>query len=225
MKKSLIPLLAGCLLTTVSCNIEDTFYMEGVQDLVTAQENGVFLSDYATAYTLKEDKSDGLWVKGNRYLITFDILNRDYEITLKGYQDCYVSTPVAASEEALAGEDPVAINAQSISGGYVNLHLSYYQKKEGSYTHQIRMAYEDHPEKAELQLFLVHDGNAENPVNYSNEELESVDRLYSFPLQGLVAEGQSRIITLTLYELSTTSAGIQEVTQKNYRLYEQSITF
>ena len=142
MRKYILTLIA-CALAAVSCEINDEYYALNVNDLVTARDNTTMISDYGMLYTIKSDNSDHKWTVGERYLINFDIENSNYEITLKGYTKCIISTPTEMGETPSPGEDPVTIKGSTISGGYVNLHMDYTRKKESDYAHKIFMEYKD----------------------------------------------------------------------------------
>ena len=220
MRKYILTLIA-CALTAVSCEFSDEYYVSNVSDLVTAREN-TMMSDFGVLYTIKNDLTDRKWTVGDRYMINFDIENASYEISLKQYTRCIVSTPNAMDDDGTPspGEDPVKVSGSTISGGYVNLNINYYVKKGSDYQHRIFMEYKDNPKSGNLELVLIHDGNGENPSQMSTDELETVNSIYSFVLVGLIPKGESRLLQLTIHEMNGTS-----VTQKTYQLYNEYITF
>ena len=219
MKKYILPLIV-CALAAVSCEFTDEYHITNVSDLVTARDKTSFMSDYGVLYTVKDDLTDRKWTVGERYMINFDVENANYEITLKQYTNCIISTPTSVDDTPSPGDDPVKVTGSNISGGYVNLNLSYYVKKGGTYPHRIFMEYLDHPSSGNLELILIHDGNGENPSQMSTDELETVSAIYSFAIAGLVPKGDSRLLQLTVNELNGT-----EVTKKTYQLYNEYITF
>lgn len=219
MRKYILTLIA-CALTAVSCELKNEYYVSNVNDLVTARDKTSMMSDYGVLYTITSDISDHKWVVGERYMINFDIENADYEITLKGYTPCIISTPAKMGEDPSPGEDPIQVNGSTISGGYVNLHMDYYRKKGSDYAHKIFMEYKDDPASGILELILIHDGNGENPVQMDKEELDKITAVYSFPLADLVPKGQSRLLQLTLHEIVGPN-----VKKNTHQLYNEYITF
>ena len=219
MKKYIITLIA-CALAAVSCEIKDEYYVSNVNDLVTVKDKTSMISDYGVQYTITKDNTDQKWSVGVRYMINFDIENTDYEITLHDYTPCVISTPTEMGETPSAGEDPVTVMGSTISGGYVNLNFKYYQAKGSDFLHRVFMEYKDDPTAGTLDLYLIHDGNGENPSKIAADDLETVECIYSFPIWDIVPKGQSRMVNLTLYELN----GI--IVEKNtHRLYNETITF
>lgn len=219
MKKYILPLIV-CALAAVSCEFSDEYYVSNVNDLVTARDNSSFMSDYGVLYTVKNDLTDRKWTVGERYMINFDIENANYEISLKQYTRCIISTPSAVDDTPSPGEDPVIVTGSNLSGGYVNLNLSYYVKKESTYPHRIFMEYQDNPNSGNLELILIHDGNGENPSQMGKDDLDTVNGIYSFVLTGLIPKGESRLLQLTVNEMNGTS-----ITKKTYQLYNEYITF
>ena len=219
MRKYILALIA-CALTAVSCGINDEYYVTNVNDLVTARDNTTLMSDFGVLYTIKNDITDRKWSTGERYLINFDIENADYEITLKKYTKCIISQPTEMGETPSPGEDPITVNGSTISGGYVNLNMDYYRKKESNYAHRIFMEYKDDPVSGNLELMLIHDGNGENPVQMNNDDLEKINCIYSFPIAGLAPKGHNRLVRLTLYEIVGPN-----VVKNTHQLYNEYITF
>lgn len=218
MRKYILTLIA-CALAAVSCELKDEYYVTNVNDLVTAKEN-TMMSDFGVLYTIKNDLTDRKWTVGERYMINFDIENADYEISLRQYTKCIIASPTEMGEEPSPGEDPVTVNGSTISGGYVNLQLKYYKKKESTYPHNIFMEYKDNTASGTLELTLIHDGNGENPVQMDSDDLEEVTSIYSFSIVGLVPKGQSRLLQMTLYEIEGS-----EIKKNTHLLYNDRITF
>jgi len=221
MRKYILPLLV-CALAASACGLKDDFTAQNLTDLVTVQDNHVLMNDYGVPYYVTSDLTDGKYVVNDRLLILFDVTNRNYDITLKTYLKSTILKPVPVeNDEPSDFKDPVIIQASSISGGYVNLQFSYYRKKDSSYEHRIFMEYKDDTRSNFLNLFLLHDGNGENPTNFSTDQLEEVYVLYSFPIYDLIPSGESRMIDLTLYELLNDNS----VSKTTHRLYDQTVNF
>ena len=223
MRKYIFALIC-CVLAVSACEMKDEFRASNVTDLVTAVSDNTLINDYGVSYTITGDETDRLWKKQDRLLVVFDVLNRDYDITLKQYVKSIVQNPSPASEESAGGKDPVEIEASVISGGYVNAQIAYYRSKSSDFLHTISMEYEDQPKENRFNLYLYHNGNGENPAQRDKDGLEKVTSLYSFRLSGLLPAGESRMLYITIYELTTVS-GKQEVSTRTYQLYNQFITF
>lgn len=221
MKNHILPLLLCFALATTACEFRDDFQATNVNDLVTVSANKILVNDYGQAYTIVQDETDHLWSSGDRLLIRFDVLNRNYDITLKQYQTCLVKEITPQDEEQGEGEDPVSIAGSALSGGFVNLQISYYAQKGSNYAHNIYMEYKDNPDNNSLELFLLHDGNNENPSTMADDELEVYTKVYCFLLRGLLPEGTRRSINITMYELNA----LNDVVKNTYPLYEQEVIF
>ena len=218
MRKIILTLMA-CALAATSCNLDDQFSATNVSDLVT-NRNSRFFSDYGQEYTVVTDNTDHLWKDGERLLIYFDIVNRDYDIVLKDYSKCTISKPTPLSgEEPDLGEDPLTIDGSTLSGGYANFQFSYYREKGSDLLQDITMEYTDDSET--IHLYLILHGNGKNPATTSKDNLETVTVTYCFPLVGLAPSGESRKLTLTFKTLNENN----EIVAKTHNLYSDAIRF
>lgn len=222
MKKYIPGLLAFALAVT-ACNLDEEFSATNITDLVTVESNTSLVNDYGTVYHITADMSDHDWAIGDRLYALFDLLNSNYDITLKSYSKCIVIKPVPYPEGdfPVPMADPVIIDGNSISAGYVNLQLTYYKQKNSNFAHRILMYYKDKPDSQQMELYLVHQGNGENPANLEDDELETVTALFSFPLAGLAPGGSRRTVYLTYNELYNNS----QVVSRSAKLYDQDIYF
>lgn len=208
-----------------ACKLEDTYYVQGVQDMVTATTATILTSDYGAQYTVTDDQTDKLWSQGKRYLIGFDIMNRAYDITLKSYQESTLATPVAATWEDRTPGSPVLVEGHSISGGYLNLMVSYYVPKNEESPIKVVLEYKDNPNQARLNFFLGLEGEAQIPTKEDDEAMKMVTVLYSFQLAELLPSGQYRHLYLTLDRLVQDKDGKFTQEEYTYPLYDEDITF
>ncbi len=194
MKKYLLPLVA-CL-AAWSCNLKGTYYIENADDFVTTRDSKL-VNDYGATYTVTEDSSGKKWKEeGMRSYIVFDITDRDYNITLKSVTPAIISEPV---QNELANEDPhdpISPVKAFVSGGYLNMVINYYVQKGSDFLHTVSLLYQK-PEGGVMNLYLLHDGNNENPAYIDEDKLETVSKTYCFPLKELV-NNTSGLSSLTL---------------------------
>ena len=218
MRKFVLPLLF-CLVAAVSCELEDSFYIENAQDIVIAKENNYMVNDYNIAYSITQDQSDAKWSVGQRLFITFDVQNQNYDIILKDYEVVQICQPTEKTGE-LEMRDPVKVVAHSVSAGYINLCIDYTRLPGSDFLHVISMQYTDNPTSGRLDFYLLHDGNGENKLKMPDAELETVRKFYSFPIANLVEKGKSRQLYITIQEIVGS-----EVKEANYSLYDAPILF
>ncbi len=220
-----LPLAAFLAILLSACNMEDTFYVQGVQDMVTATSNNTFISDYGVKYTVTADKTDHLWSPEKRYLIGFDITDRNYSITLNTYQESNIVTPVAATWEERTPGSPILVRGHSIGGGYLNLIVAYYRLKDGNTPHRISMEYRESPNRNDLNLYLFHESNGDIPELADDSSYELIDEVYSFKLANLLPAGETRLLYLTIDKMDKDKDGNLVCEENTFRLYEESITF
>ena len=208
-----------------ACKLEDTYYVQGVQDMVTATTKDTFISDYGVRYTVTDDKTDRQWAPEKRYLIDFDITDRSYNITLNSYKESTIVTPVAATWEKRTPGAPILVRGHSIGGGYLSLIVAYYRLKNSSTPHRISMEYRESPNRSELNLYLVHESNGEVPESADDSAYELVDEVYSFKLANLLPSGEVRLLFLTIDQMDKDKDGNLISEEETFRLYDESITF
>jgi hypothetical protein len=204
-------------LTAVSCNMKDVYTITNMDDIVTV--NGEYLvSDFGATYRVTEDKTDSQdWKQdGNRLYVVLDVLNRQLEISLKkaNIMEIREAEPFTVLDEK--PKDPVVVALQSVSGGYVNLALQIYMAKGTECPHNILFQYRQKPDSnSEVELYVLHEGNNENPTVIPEDDLKTEIRFYSIPLAS-IAPSQSTQLTLTLDTLVKDSDGkysIQRITR------------
>ena len=223
--KKILSILAG-ILAVVSCDFPgvNVYSVTNVGDYLNCS-GGKLTSDYGREFTVVEDQTDKNWLgEGNRMHAVFDILNADFDITLKSYMLANVK-PVAGKQETelLESSDPVDIQDCCISGRCLNLILSYYVKKDSDYNHGLDLDYND--KNGYLTLFLIHDGNGESPVNHAEEDLEKVTSVFCFPITPLVPEGEYRYILFEYDYLTKSGEGKYSVAHASNALYNQQLQF
>ena len=228
MKKYLIALF--CLVCSVSgCQFKDVFYVTNANDLVTVTE-GTLVNDLGYVYTIQTDATDKGWnQEGSRLYIVFDIVDRQWDITLHEYTKVTIAPvsvgiPVDEEGKPVIG-DPVEVTNNGIGGGYLNMVLKYYRKPGSDASHAMSLYYNDKAADSTLELRLIHDGNGENPVQMSSSDLVQDTAVYSFPLEGMVPKGSYRSVTITIDYLNTKEDVQQEILQGTYALYTYPIYF
>ena len=226
MRKILTVLLSGAL-AFASCSLPETVYkVTNAGDYMNFKE-GKLANDLGTEFTVTEDLTDTKWqVEGNRFYAVFDVLNIDYDITLKSYINGTVKVPAGVIEEEQTPEsDPVQIADCSISGGYLNVIFTYCYKPGTECPHNTDLYYLDNGADGSLTLLLVHEGAGENLINMEEDDLKSASVFFSFPLTGLVPSGDSRTVFFECELLAQESTGKYTSVHKNAALYTQQIQF
>ena len=213
-------------LLAASCNLEDVYTFTNADDIVTVQGD-VLVSDFGTSYYITEDKTSSKeWKKdGTRMYAVFDVLNRSFEISLKEAHPFTVrqAEPLTVLDEN--PQDPVVVALQNVSGGHLNLALQIFSKKSGSeYPHKISIQYRQISDGDALELYVLHDGNNENPAVLPEDDLNKDVLFFTVPITDLV-KPSTRQIKLTLDALAQNSEGKYIITRTTYQLQQNGYTY
>lgn len=217
MKKYILS-LALCLLAATSCFKETTFEVYNYADFVTSL-SGKLLSDYGDVYTVTSNATDSEeWkIEGKRFYIICDILNRALAIKLKEITNVTVAQLSPLSEEDV-WDDPVIVNDHCISGGYLNIVMSYFYDKSSRYLHQLYFRSEYDDVEDHLTIHIFHDGNHANPAYMSTDELDKKQVVYSVPLTSFIKEDSRLSLSVSLHELEKDADGKEVVKKNTYNL-------
>ena len=190
MKKILA--ILSIVLCAVSCNKPmGSYSATNVADFLTYKD-GTLFNDFGTVFTVESDLTDTKWNgNGNRFYAIFDILDIDYNITLKNYLVGNISdVSGSVQEDSVPTGDPVELAHCTISGGYLNVIYNYYYKEGTDCAHDSKLYYND--DGTDLTLYLVHEGNDENPMKMAAADLKWDSALYCFNIYDLVPSGEYR---------------------------------
>lgn len=223
--KKIFAIIAG-LIALVSCEFPDgnVYYVKNCGDYLTCKEGSLY-NDYGTKLNIVEDQTDKNWaVEGKRMYAVFDILNIEYDVTLKSY--------LLATSKPLAGQipdvvqdpaDPIDIVDCGLGGYCLNIIFTYYVKEGSETPHSFNLYYKDDNDK--LTLSLVHEGAGESPVNYPEDQLKTHTEVYCFPINALVPEGELRTVILE-YDYLTKDINDKYVSVHTSKsLYNQQVLF
>lgn len=202
MKKLLI--LAALLTAAVSsCNMEDVYTRDNVQDLVTYTQ-GKLINDVGTIFDVTESQiAQSEWkVESQRQLIRFDILNRNMEIRLLETHPLTKVTPEAYEVEEELPDDPVVLNMGFLSGGYMNLVFAGYKAKGSNFAQQYY--FRQVIRGGALKVYLYYDGNNESPITMSMDDLEAKVYYVCIPLENAANYSS---VTLEAYRLQQDDKG------------------
>ncbi|MBO4625147.1 MAG: hypothetical protein J5646_06610 [Bacteroidales bacterium] len=184
MKKFIPLIMIAGLLACWSCDLKDTYTETNVKDMVNVKDGQLF-NDYGYILTVKEDAvGRATWnVEGARYLAIFDILNRDMDISLKSVLNAQIieAEPVGDPEEL--AKDPVDLLIHGFSGGYFNVGFTITRAKNSNNAHAFHFYYKI--DNNYLTLYVEQEGNGEDPVHMSTDDLVSEDRMFSIPMGDL----------------------------------------
>ncbi len=215
MKKFLL-LLAFCLgmAAASSCVKESTFVYNNYMDFVVSHE-GTLVSDIGVIFRVVENKtgSEAWRQEGSRFYILCDIQNREMDIILKNVLEVrqLEASPLGEMEKEYA--DPIIVNDSSVSGLYFNIFYTYYYNPASNYAHNTQVWWDSRDNQ--LNLYLYHDGNGENPAEMDADLLKEKQDVLSIPLTEIRKNGEFSRLSVTVYELSSDS---KEVTKNTYNL-------
>ena len=223
MKKLLILFTAAVTgLLAVSCNFEDVYTITNLNDIVTVKGE-YLISDIGTSYRVTDDQTGSKdWQKeDNRLHVIMDVLNRQLEVSLKKANIMEIREPEALTVTDEDPKDPVVVALQSISGSYLNLVLQIYEEKGTECPHDISFQYRKDPDSEDMELFVFHYGNNENPSRIPEDDLKTELRFYSIPLGKLTTSTSARI-TLTMDVLVKDTDGKYSVKRTSYQMNQSS---
>lgn len=223
MKKILA--ILSIVLCAVSCNKPmGSYSATNVADYLTCKD-GIISNDFGAIFTVESDLTDKNWNgEGNRFYAIFDILDINYNITLKNYMLGKISAVSGSvQEDAVPTGDPVELASCSISGGYLNVIINYYYKVGTDCLHNTKLYYNDNG--SDLYLYLVHEGNDENPMKMDAEELKWDSVLYCFTISDLVPSGEYRNVVLDAEVLYKDSEGKYISKHVTAPIYTQRLQF
>lgn len=223
MKKFIIAALAAVLAFT-SCSLlnDPTFSLTNASAYLNCKD-GKLITDGGTLLTVTADASDGKWnAEGNRMFALFDVLNANYDITLRSYYLATIQNAVKDSEPAGTPGDPITILDCSLSGIYLNILMEYYVKKGSETPHNMNLYWSD--DSRTITFVLVHDGGGESLVTLPASDMERTVACYSFPINALLDAGETRTLQLTINALVK---GDSSYTAESftYSLYGSGVTF
>ena len=211
--KKFIPLLIASLFACWSCELKDTYTETNVRDMVNVVD-GLLYNDYGYNLAVVEDAvGEAKWkIDGNRYLALFDILNRNMDIRLKEIMLSEIIEAGPLEDPEALQQDPVELSIQGFSGGYLNLGFTITRDKSSNNAHAFNFYYT--VENNYMKIYVEHEGNGEDPVNMADDNLESVDRMFSIPVEELP---YFSTISLVMYCI-TTESGKSVIKQITYNI-------
>ncbi|MBP5483800.1 MAG: hypothetical protein J6X99_06055 [Bacteroidales bacterium] len=220
MKKYILS-LALCLLAATSCLKDSTFEIYNYADFVTSY-SGKLLSDYGDVYTVTSNatESEEWKIEGKRFYIICDILNRALAIKLKEITNVTVAQ-LSPLSEADKWDDPVIVNDHCISGGYLNIVMSYFYDKSSKYAHKLYFRSEYDGADDHLTIHIFHNGNHENPAYMAVDDLDKKQVVYSVPLTDFIKEESRLSLSVSLHELEKDAEGKEVVKKNTYHLVDE----
>ena len=212
--KKFIPLLIASLFACWSCELKDSYTETNVKDMVNVV-SGQLYTDYGYRLTVVEDVvGEAKWkVEGARFLAIYDILNRDLDIRLKEVLRSQVLEAIPLENPEALSQDPVELLAQGFSGGYFNVGFTITRAKNSNNAHAFHFHYT--VENNNLMLYVEQEGNGEDSVHMSSDDLVSEDRMFSIPLDNLP---YFTSVTLVMYYI-TTEGGQDVIKQITYNIH------
>ena len=212
--KKFIPLLIASLFACWSCNLEDTYTETNVKDMLNVVD-GLLYNDSGYNMAVVEDAvGEAKWkVEGARYLALFDILNRNLDIRLKDVLRSQIIEGQPLDDPEALSQAPVELLVQGFSGGYFNVGFTITCAKNSNNAHAFHFYYT--VENNNLMLYVEQEGNGEDPVHMSSDDLVSEDRMFSIPVDKLP---YFTSISLVMYYI-TTEGGQNVIKQVTYNIH------
>lgn len=223
--KKILSIIAG-IIALASCQFPDSnsLSIKNCGDYLNYKE-GKLSNDYGTTLTVVEDQTDKNWaVEGSRMYAVFDVLNANYDITLKSYMMATMK-PISGKyeEDFMDPVDPIEIMDCSIAGFCLNVIFNYYYKEGSEVQHKTELYYKD--DREILTLYLVHDGGGESPVNFDTDALKTTSTVMCFPLTNLIPEGELRTVVIE-YDYLTKDINDKYISSHTSKaLYNQQVLF
>ena len=223
--KKILSIIAG-IIAVASCQFPDanSFSMKNCGDYLNYKD-GNLSNDYGTTLTIVDDQTDKKWnVEGSRMYAVFDILNANYDISLKSYMMATMKPLSGKYEEDIMDPvDPIEIMDCSIAGFCLNVIFNYYYKEGSEVQHKTDLYYKD--DREILTLYLVHDGGGESPVNFDTDALKTSSAVMCFPLTNLIPEGELRTVVIEYDYLTKDIDDNYVATHTSKALYNQQVLF
>jgi len=200
------------VLAVCSCEMKDVFTLSNQRAFVSVKD-GHLTDDYGFPLNIVESnvKEEDWNTEGSRWFITYDVLNRQFDLRLNTVEACTVVLPESGTVETTG--DPVIPGENAISGGYFNIRLEHYAKKGSTYPRQMHLYCEVDDTRGTISFRLYNDGGGENPAAVSEKDLEKVCVSYSFPLKDLVTPGKRYSATFTWDRLYYSAEGSIEIVE------------
>ena len=223
MRKLFISVLAAILAFNSCSLLDDPVYtLTNASGYLNYKEQKLF-SDGGTVFNVTSDATDGNWkTEGNRIFAIFDVLNINYDITLKSYINAVTIAPEKNSDPENAPGEPVTVRDCNISGGYLNLLLDIYVKKGSEVPNDMHLYWSDDSRTMSFVMVLK---AIESVVGLKESDLECVSVPYCFPIYNLAAEGETRMVELTINALSKNTDGTFASEPFTYSVFSNGITF
>lgn len=221
--KAIIGTIAVLLcLGTVSCKKDTTIQYDNMT--MGNVTDGIFTSDQGNIFHVAEQHASckGKLDTMKRAIIICDVLNRteggqsnEYDIRLNAMGSVKVKDillPDAGTEEELV-ENPVNIENLWISGGYINMYISFPVKKGSKTVHKIDLVKMEAEKGYTFRLY--HNAYDETLENGSASNYELAGGYISFPVNSLIKEDECNLkIEWTWYQ--STGSGLSQATQLMY---------
>lgn len=209
---------AAATLLAVSCNMEDVYTISNYDDIVTVK--GEYLvNDFGTTYHVTQDQTGSKdWQKDDERLYAlFDVLNRQLDISLKEVHRMEIVEPDQLTVQEEEPKDPVVVVLQNVVGYRVNLALQIFKEKGTECPHEISFQYRNTPNSSDVELFIIHEGNDENPSRIAEDDLKTELRFFTVNLDKIVSSATGKV-TLNFDQLTKDNEGKYTVSRASYQL-------
>lgn len=192
---------AMTILASVSCQKDDTlrynnFTMGNIVD-------GKFVSDQGNTFTVVEQNCPGRLDTMKRAIILCDVLYQEeggsYAVRLNNMQRVLTKSPILASEttdEATLQKDPIILSDLWISGGYMNMRVTFPVKSGSKTPHIVNLILDDSDAAEKPYTFtILHNASGEIlKADSDNSDMVLASAYASFPMSSLINEDETEIV-------------------------------
>lgn len=196
-------------LSILSCKKDNTIqYNNTTMGNVT---NGIYISDQGNTFNIVEQTCAGKIDTMKRVLTVCDVLNKteggqenEYDVRMNLMLPVLVKDIIPAGtedEESSRVNYPININQLWISGGYINMNVSFFYKESADAEHYVNLVQQESEEAGAYTFTLTH--------HTFEAEIEDVDMIgykvtggyVSFPINSFMKEDEAKLtITWTGFD-------------------------
>ncbi len=234
MRKGLIIGLAAAAiaLAAISCSKEDNTLRYNNMTMGNITE-GAFISDQGNKFNVTEYTCPGKLDTMKRAFILCDVLKKtgtaenEYDVRVNYIANVLTKDAVAVpetQEQDTYGNDPIVLNDLWISGGYINMYVTFPVKAKDHKTHYLNLL---HEKKDGVYSFQIrHDAAGEILKVEEDGEGENLVLAYayaSFPISKVISEETARYtISWNSYLINGNIISAKTETRKKDAEYKKS---
>lgn len=188
-------------LSTLSCKKDNTIqYNNTTMGNVT---NGTYISDQGNTFNIVEQTCAGKIDTMKRVLTVCDVLNKteggnenEYDVRMNLMLPVLVKDIIPAGtdiEEDVKAEHPININQFWISGGYINMYISFPYKEENEAKHLVNLVQNESQEEGAYSFTLTHNAFEDEIKDNNLIGFQLSGGYVSFPINSFMKEDEAKL--------------------------------